>query len=159
MRICILYDTKRGSTEKVALKIGEALKEKAEIKVERVSNSFRVENCDLIIIGTPIYYERPLPSVINFIRSKNGLEDKKVAIFILCIADKFGEFGKKYTEKRYIRLMANPIKGEIIARKAFDGWILNENPKTLEDAKQWALRVLEAFQSEKIIAGVEHPNE
>ncbi|USG99081.1 flavodoxin domain-containing protein [Thermococcus argininiproducens] len=157
MKICILYDTKRGSTKKVALKIGEALKEKADIKIERVTDKFKVENCDLIIIGAPIYYERPLPSVINFIRSKNGLEGKKVAVFVLCIADKFGEFGKKYTEKRYMRLMTNPIKGKIIAKKVFDGWILNENPKTLEDAKQWALRVLEAFQTGKIIEKVEHP--
>ncbi|WP_297437524.1 flavodoxin domain-containing protein [Thermococcus sp.] len=76
----------------------------------RVTENPDVESCDLMVIGAPVYYERPLPGVKEFLLSKNDLEGKAIAVFILCIADKFGKLGKKYTEARYMRLMTEPIK-------------------------------------------------
>ncbi|ALM75486.1 flavodoxin family protein [Thermococcus barophilus] len=156
MRVCIVYNTKRGSTERVARAMAKAVEGIAEVRVFRVTENPDVESCDLIVIGAPIYYERPLPSVIEFIRSRNGLESKRVAVFILCIADKFGKLGKKYTEARYMRLMTEPIKGEIIAKRVFDGWILKEDPKTIREAENWIKRVLDAFKSGEEL-GIEHP--
>ncbi|NJE85175.1 hypothetical protein E3E23_04945 [Thermococcus sp. CX2] len=157
VRVCIIYDTKRGSTEKVAHWMAEAIRDVAEVKVARVTESPNVDDCDLVVIGAPIYYERPLPSVIEFIRSRNGFDGKGVAVFILCIADKFGKLGKKYTEARYMRLMTEPIKGEIIAKRVFDGWILRENIDLRPLVQDWIKRVLRAFQKGEIIDGIEHP--
>ncbi|NJE76368.1 flavodoxin family protein [Thermococcus sp. ES12] len=157
MKVCIIYDSERGSTEKVARVMADAIGGRVEVKVLRATENPDIEDCSLVIVGAPIYYERPLPSVKNFILSKDGLKGKNVAVFILCIADKFGRLGKAYTERRYMRLIAEPIKGRIIARKVFDGWILKENPETLREAQEWIKRVLEAYERENVLEEIEHP--
>ncbi len=156
MKVCIVYESRRGSTEKVARAMLEAVGERAEVRTVRASENPNIEDCDLIIVGAPIYYERPLPEVKEFLLSRNGLEGKTVAVFILCIADRFGKLGKKYTERRYLRMMTEHIRGRIIAIKVFDGWILGENEETIEEAKDWIKRVLDAFESGKEL-GIEHP--
>ncbi len=158
MRVCIVYESLRGSTGKVAKAMAEAVSERAEVRVVRASENPDVEDCDLVIVGTPIYYERPLPEVREFLLSKNGLEGKPVAVFILCIADRFGKLGKRYTERRYLRMMTENIGGRIIAIKVLNGWILNENQKTVEGARDWIKRVLDAFESGGEL-GIEHPEE
>lgn len=157
MRICIVYDSRRGSTARVAEVIGRALKEEgAEVSVKSVNEDIEVENCDLVIIGAPIYYERPLPGIVKFVEAKNGLEGKKVAVFILCIADRFGRLGKGYTERRYVGLMLRGLKTEPIGVRVFDGWIFGENEKTLKEAGEWAKRLMTALKrGEKL--GIEHP--
>ncbi len=156
MKICIIYSTRRGSTRKVVRIMAEAIRDSAEVRVSHVKENPEIKNCDLIIVGAPIYYESPLAEVREFITQHNGLEGKKVAVFILCIADRFGKFGKRYTERRYINTMCKLVKGEIIARKVFDGWILNENEKTLVEAGKWAKRVVEALKHGEVIQGIEH---
>ncbi len=156
MKVCIVYESRRGSTEKVAREMAKAVSERAEVRVLRASDNPDVEECDLVIVGTPIYYERPLPEVKEFLLSKKGLEGKPVAVFILCIADRFGKLGKRYTERRYLRMITENIKGRIIAIKVLDGWILDENPKTVAEARNWIKRVLDAFEAGREL-GIEHP--
>lgn len=156
MRVCIVYDTKRGSTERVARAMAKAVGGIAKVGVFGVTENPDVERYDLIVIGAPVYYERPLPEVKEFLLSKNGLEEKAIAVFILCIADKFGKLGKKYTERRYLRMMTEHIRGRIIAVRVFDGWILREDPKTIGEAENWIKRVLDAFKSGEEL-GIEHP--
>ncbi len=41
---------------------------------------------DLIVIGSPIYEEHPLPSVVNFlVANRDRLSDKDVALFVVCV--------------------------------------------------------------------------
>jgi len=88
MRACIVYGTKRGATAKVAKLIGETLRGLgAEVIVKPVQEA-SIEDCDLVVVGTPIYYERPLQEVMRFLDENEGLEGKKVAVFILCIASR-----------------------------------------------------------------------
>ena len=145
MRVCIVYDSRRGSTERVARAMENALRERGfDARVWSVKENPDVDDCDLIILGAPIYYERPLTEIRRFVESKNGFKGKRIAVFILCIAQKFGRLGKEYTERRYLRMMSDPIKGKIIAARAFEGWLFGENNITIVEAQTWAVKVAEA---------------
>ncbi|WP_148883353.1 flavodoxin family protein [Thermococcus aciditolerans] len=142
MRVCIVYESRRGSTEMVARAIEKALRDNGfDAQTWSVGQNPEVDDCDLVIIGTPIYYERPLPQVVRFIEEKSGLEGKRVAVFILAMAQKFGKLGKEYTERRYLRLMMEPIKGRVVSARAFDGWLFRENEATIVEAGAWAVEV------------------
>ncbi|WP_461866052.1 flavodoxin family protein [Thermococcus sp.] len=143
MKVCIVYGSKRGSTERVARAIENALRERGfETHTWNVEQNPNLDGCDLIMMGAPIYYERPLSEVLRFIKEKKGLAGKRVVVFILAMAQKFGKLGKEYTKKRYLRLMMEPIKGRIIAAKVFDGWVFRENEATIAEARSWAVEVV-----------------
>lgn len=83
MKICVIYDTKRrnGATVHIAKWIQEALTD-AKIAVELKSGD-KVDNFDydLFIVGSPIYWERPMKSMVNFLsENREKLKDKRVAI-------------------------------------------------------------------------------
>ncbi len=150
MRMCVVYATRRGSTKRVAEVIAEELKRMdVEVKLTNVNENPPVEDCDLLILGAPVYYEGPLPEIRRFVELHNGLKGKNVALFMLCIAEKFGNAGKYYTERRYLRLMVEPIVGEVVAQKVFEGWIFKENLKTIEEAREWARRLFRLLRREK----------
>ena len=68
MKVCIIYDTKRGSTTYFAKWIKEGFEEiKADLDVD-VKRVNEVENFDyeLFVIGSPIYWERPLKTLSIF---------------------------------------------------------------------------------------------
>ena len=146
VKVCIVYGTRRGSTEAVARAMAEAIKGLAEVEVFSVAENPALDDCDLVVIGAPIYYERPVPEVMEFIRSKNGLKGKDVALFILSIAEKFGKLGKAYTERRYMILMKRPVKGRIVATKAFEGWLFETNAETLRNAQKWIREVVSTYR-------------
>lgn len=126
-----------------------------EVFVEDAKNMPDVSPCDLVVLGSPIYYEKALPSVRKFVE-KNDLSGKKVALFIMCLADKFGKIGVKYTENRYVKLASEGIKGDIIAIRVFRGWILKEDKKTIEEGKEWIKRVSTAMEKGEKIPVIEH---
>lgn len=143
MKILITYDTKRGSTETIAGWMKEALEGKAEATVCRATENPSVEDFDLIIAGSPIYYERPLKSVVEFLKNnRESLKDKKVAIFVVCIAQLFGKPGKTYAEKNYLKSLTKLSPQEPISTLTVKGWLkkpaLSQKPKI----QKWILSLL-----------------
>jgi menaquinone-dependent protoporphyrinogen oxidase len=138
MKACIVYGTKRGATAKVAKLIGETLQALGVDVVVRTVKEASIEDCDLVVVGTPIYYERPLQEVMRFLDENEGLEGKKVAVFILCIASRFGKLGRAYTERQYVRKVLEHLRTEPVSVKVFEGWILSEKKDTLREARRWA---------------------
>ena len=138
MRTCIVYGTKRGATAKVAKLIGETLQALGVDVVVRTVKEASIEDCDLVVVGTPIYYERPLQEVMRFLDENEGLEGKKVAVFILCIASRFGKLGRVYTKRQYVRKVLEHLRTEPVSVKVFEGWILSEREETLKEARRWA---------------------
>ena len=73
-RAAIVYDSKTGNTEKVALAIRDGL-QKGGLKVllERVENAQYIDFFDyeLICIGSPSYMWHPLDSINNFLTKKH----------------------------------------------------------------------------------------
>ncbi|MFA4701401.1 flavodoxin family protein [Pyrococcus kukulkanii] len=137
----IVYSTRRGSTKKIAEAIAEGLGDEAF----NLREEWPEELEDFIVLGTPIYYERPLPEVLEFIRRNDGLEGKVIAVFVVCMADLFGVLGKRYAEFRYLNLVKREIKGDVIDERIFRGWIRKENSRTIKEAYSWGLELAEIF--------------
>jgi flavodoxin len=70
----IIYDSKTGNTEKVALAIRDGLQKGGlEVLVEKVENAHHIDffDYDLICIGSPSYMWHPLDSINNFLTKKH----------------------------------------------------------------------------------------
>jgi len=149
VRVCILYGSRRGATRAVAQAIERALREKGyNPRAVEVKQKPDVADCDLVIVGAPVYYERPLPEVLRFIEEQGGLAGKKVAVFILSMAQKFGKHGREYAERRYLRLIMEPIKGDVISSRVFEGWLFRKNETTIKEAQTWAEEVVKLVGGE-----------
>ena len=83
MKALVVYDSTYSNTEKIAKAIGTALT--GDIKVLRAAeaNDAELNSYDLIIIGSPTYGGRPMPSVADFMNkiSESAIKGKKVAAF------------------------------------------------------------------------------
>ncbi len=104
LKVCIIYDTKRGSTKQIAEWMKEGLMDARILvdlkKVDRVDNFAY----DLFVIGSPIYWEKPLKSVVNFLsENKDKFKGKKVAVFVVCLAKLFGHFTDKHVKNHYLK--------------------------------------------------------
>ncbi|USS40150.1 flavodoxin domain-containing protein [Thermococcus aggregans] len=144
MKVCIVYDSKHGTTEKVAEAIREAIEKYASVEVKRASNVETLKDCELIIIGTPIYYERPLKSVLEFLEKHSAeLEDKKTAVFIVCFAVAFGSLVRWHIQNHYIKPLVEKIPGEIIGTLVLKGGIGSVSEGEIEKAKRWAIKLLD----------------
>lgn len=92
MNILIVYDTKYGATKQIAHLISAGIGEQfCEIKhVNDVNLS--THNCDLILIGSPVYRFRVLPTIERFIEdNKKILQMKYLSFFIVCLIVQSGE--------------------------------------------------------------------
>lgn len=108
MKILIVYDSKHGTTEKICRWIKEGV---GDATLLRVNNVLTLDY-DLIIVGSPIYFGKPLKSVLRFLADKMAqLKDKRVTPFVVCIRN-----GKKYLEKLK-RYLPNSENGKIFGGK------------------------------------------
>ena len=91
MKTLIVYDSKHGSTEKICNWIKKGIGDADIYNVNNVSSL----NYDLILVGSPIYFGKPLKSVISFLDDKRDeLKNKRIIPFVVCIRN-----GKKYLSK------------------------------------------------------------
>ena len=73
-RTAIIYDSKTGNTEKVALAIRDGLQKGGlEVLIEKVDNAQYIDffDYDLICIGSPSYMWHPLDSINKFLATKH----------------------------------------------------------------------------------------
>ncbi len=130
MRVLIAYDTRYGTTEEIAHWLAEGLATDCDIKnVADITNL----NYDLIIVGSPMYSDEPLSSVMQFLHDHRALlSSKKVALFLVydkLIASKQG------TYEEMIREQAPP---NVLDVAIFGGYLdvgkLNDHDRrTIED--------------------------
>ncbi|WP_175059350.1 flavodoxin domain-containing protein [Thermococcus sp. 2319x1] len=144
MKVCIIYDSKHGTTEKVAEAIKETIEKYANVDVVRVSEVKSLKACELVIVGMPIYYERPLKSILEFLeKHSDELEKKKVAIFIVYFAVAFGSLVRWHIQNHYIKPLKERIHGEIVDTLVLRGGIGNIREGEIEKARRWAFRLLD----------------
>lgn len=140
MKICIVYDTRHGSTKQI---IDWMIKKFSEIKDIKttVGRPWEIDNFnqDLFIIGSPIYWEKPLKSILDFLLAhRDDLKDRKIALFIVCLASIFGILGEKYVKKFYLKPLLDNCSGIVIGYHVFKGWLINVDYSVRDDCKKWA---------------------
>jgi len=93
MKALVVYDTTYSNTEKIAKAIGGALT--GDIKVLRAAeaNTADFASFDLIVIGSPTYGGRPMPSVMDLMNkiSETVVKGKNVAAFDTRIPSKIAK--------------------------------------------------------------------
>jgi len=131
--VTIVYSTRRDSTEKIAKEIAAGL---GKASVCNLSQELPKRLDNFVVVGSPIYYEKPLPEVIEFLKKNDYLSGKRVAVFIVCLAPAVGKLGRKLITC-YFAMMKKNIKGEIVSERVFMGWLLRENERALKEARLW----------------------
>ena len=147
VKVAIVYDTKRGSTAKIAGYIAEPLKDAGyEVDICKVSECTDVSSYDAIIVGSPIYYESPLKTVKSWLHKHSGeLKEKPVCLFVVCMAQRFGHPFKSYVYKHYLAALRKALGKEPICQGDIMGYVLKENPQSREDAIAFGKHVLESL--------------
>jgi flavodoxin len=83
MKTLVVYDSTYSNTEKIAKAIGSGIK--GDVKVLRTAeaNPADFASFDLIVIGSPTYGGRPMPSVADLMNkiSESAVKGKNVAAF------------------------------------------------------------------------------
>jgi menaquinone-dependent protoporphyrinogen IX oxidase len=124
IRILVAYDTKYRSTERVAQWIAEGIAEReiseAIVDVKNVSHVVEV-NYECVVIGSPIYEEEPLTSVIAFLETHStALEHVNVALFVVC--GDYGHLPKGQLIDAYVKKLEAHVSGKVVAREVFGGY-------------------------------------
>ena len=122
-RVLIIYDTRYGSTKTIARWIAEGTASKGDVDVV-VQNVAEADprGFDFIVIGSPIYEEHPLPSVVNFLAAnRDHLVDKDVALFVVCVD--YGAVPKEELVRRYVEDLQVRAAGRIRAIEVFGGYL------------------------------------
>ena len=97
MNPCIIYFSRTGNTKRLAQAIADAAK--APIYNLASTQPSAIENCDLLILGTPVEGASPAKETIAFIENMPQSKGKKVILF--CTYRAFGnELTMKHKEKR-----------------------------------------------------------
>jgi flavodoxin len=85
MNTLVIYDSQYGNTEKIALAIGDSIKNQVNAKVMRVGDVSpdQFTGIKLLIVGSPTQRFRPTAAISNLLKSlpKNSLTGVKVAAF------------------------------------------------------------------------------
>jgi flavodoxin len=93
MKTLVVYDTTYSNTEKIAQAIGAVLA--GDVKVQRAGevNVTELSSYDLLVIGSPTYGGRPMPSVADLMNNipESAIKDKKVAAFDTRISSKMAK--------------------------------------------------------------------
>ena len=83
MKALVVYDSTYSNTEKIAKAIGSGIK--GDVKVLRAAEASPADfaSFDLIVIGSPTYGGRPMPSVADLMNkiSETAVKGKNVASF------------------------------------------------------------------------------
>jgi menaquinone-dependent protoporphyrinogen oxidase len=144
----VVYASKYGSTKEVAQAIAEGLgadiEEAGEVKPV-------VDDCELVVLGSPIYAGDYLRSMVDYIRSAKGaLANKRIAAFITAAAEWEAQAGLTgddqellVTQQDYADGLAELSGGDVVATRGFGGRldpdVLDEHDKNM---LEWFYRFL-----------------
>ena len=99
MNLCVLYFSRTGNTKRLAQSIADATK--APIYDLASAQPSAIENCDLLILGTPVEGSSPAKETAAFIENMPQTQDKKVILFCT-----YRVFGNERTMKKMEKMLA-----------------------------------------------------
>lgn len=116
-RILIVYDTKGGTTWEIVQWIREGAASKGARVDVKSPDTVTSLDYDLIVVGSPIYNDRPMRSIRHFLEGKS-LRNKKVAIFVVCFAGIFGM--RNFMVRKYLDDLREDYDGIVVKTTSFD---------------------------------------
>lgn len=112
--VLVAYASKYGSTAQIAKLIGNGIDGNVDVQnVDDITNL----DYDLIILGTPLYEDQPLPQMRDFINeNQQQLQSAKKAIFVITTEPTNDE-----RDQKNIDLFKNIVPGEVVSEQIFGG--------------------------------------
>jgi menaquinone-dependent protoporphyrinogen oxidase len=117
VRILLVYDTKGGTTGEIIGWIKDGAESQGASVDIRMAHTARSLDYDLIVVGSPIYNERPMKSVRDFLR-RDDLRAKRIALFVVCFAGVFGM--RNFMVRRYLEELKRLSTGNVVKQTSFD---------------------------------------
>lgn len=144
-RALIVYDTRYGATEQIANWIAEGIND-ADIQY---ADAVQGLNYDLIVVGCPVYNERPSARIIRFLdKNKDFLKNRKLALFTVSVPfDMTPERAKKFAGQKDVKSLFDHVAGTVIASKAFLGRI---ELKEMSEFDRLSLRIWYFLKGQKM---------
>jgi len=152
----IIFDTQYGSTQKVADWIGEGINGTTKFcKVNDVESL----DYDLIVIGSPIYGQKPLKSIDTFLeKNRNVLAKKKVALFIVCGDHPYPEYTSHVTQ--FLQDFEKKLDNTPVAIQAFGGYLdlkdldekEREGMRAFWKSRGWSITIMDNLDKEAAVA-------
>ncbi len=115
--ILIVYDTKGGTTGEIIQWIREGAVSKGARVDVRTPAAITSLDYDLIVVGSPIYHDRPMRSILQFLK-KEGLRNKKLALFVVCPEGIFGM--RSFMVRKYLEELRQNTGGVVVKQTSFD---------------------------------------
>jgi flavodoxin len=134
MNTCVVYFSRTGNTKRLAQVIADATK--APIYDLKSTQPSTIQNCELVILGTPVEGASPAKETLSFIEAMSKVEGKKAILF--CTYRLFGNsrtmnaMEKALSAKGYETLLKVSKKGMNPEKEADFSEILSEIKKALE---------------------------
>lgn len=118
MKGLVVFDTKYGSTEKVAKWICGGISDTVDLKRPNEVESLEY---DLLVVGSPIYGGKPLKSVADFLEeNKNRLAKRRVALFLVCGDHPYPKYARRV--RRFLQEFKGRALNEPVAIQVFGGY-------------------------------------
>jgi len=100
-------------------------------------------NHDLLVIGSPIYFERPMKLMSEFVAAHApSMHSHRVAVFILGWAKSVYQRAEKHIEKSYFGPLVKGLSDELVSKDMLRGWIRKKDPAQEKESKEWILNVI-----------------
>ncbi|MGZ7095407.1 MAG: flavodoxin domain-containing protein [Methanobacterium sp.] len=144
----IIYESKYGTTEKIARHLSQVLGPARHSRTSQVQKS---EEYDFVVIGTPIYSGNPHHEICEFIEDNlDWLKSKPVAIFCTCLSPEDGEENLNRLEEIIGNIISKKYLGGILKQ----GKLSDEDKKALEIFSKkvgFQLQDMDNFDLEKVL--------
>lgn len=158
-KIVILYHSGVGNTKKVAGKIYNHLNKTYYVEmysVEKIPNTFDINNYDGIVIGFPVIHTHPTKRILEFIDRLNKLSDSKPT-FIFATRGLFSANSLKIFAKHCITKNLIPVVHSTYRCPAADGSLIAPF-MNIWFTYEKNIDVKIASDSEAFITKIEHDN-
>lgn len=131
----LVYDTKYGSTETVAMWISEEIK---DMDVKKPMEVESIEKYSLIVIGSPNYDDNPMKSIDEFMKKfGQELKQKKIGIFVVCNDVEESEYqGGQVGGKFNLDILKRNLPEENIVLEDVLGGVFNTKMLDSEDQEK-----------------------
>jgi flavorubredoxin len=106
MKIVVIYDSKTGNTEKMAMAIAEGASEHAEVEVKKIGEAFPLTimaDADGVIFGSPVYYadiSNNMKDFLTHVETYIATNKKKINHMPAAVFGSYGYDGAWIMEER-----------------------------------------------------------